>query len=69
MEQFLKMLSFDSTSGRERDFALWLASELQADSVRIDEVGDGSLNLLLSWGVSALCGLFPSPTDNRFRRS
>ena len=41
MEQFLKMLSFDSTSGRERDFALWLASELQADSVRIDEVGDG----------------------------
>ncbi len=51
MEQFLKMLSFDSTSGRERDFALWLASELQADSVRIDEVGDGSLNLLLSWGV------------------
>lgn len=50
MEQFLKMLSFDSTSGRERDFALWLASELQADSVRIDEVGDGSLNLLLSWG-------------------
>ena len=54
MEQFLKMLSFDSTSGRERDFALWLASELQADSVRIDEVGDGSLNLLLSWGVPKL---------------
>lgn len=45
-----KMLSFDSTSGREREFALWLASVLKADSTELMEVGDGSLNLLLRWG-------------------
>ncbi len=51
MELFREMLSFDSTSGREREFALWLSSELKAESVHVYEVGDGSLNLLFCWGV------------------
>ena len=46
-----QMLSKDSTSGRERDFSLWLASALEAGKTELMEVGDGSLNLLLSWGV------------------
>lgn len=50
MELFKKILSFDSTSGRERELAEWLAANLQAPSVRTMEVGDGTLNLLLSWG-------------------
>ena len=45
-----QMLSKDSTSGRERDFSLWLASVLVAEKTGLMEVGDGSLNLLLSWG-------------------
>ncbi len=47
-----KMLSFDSTSGREREFALWLASVLKAGRTEVMEVGDGSLNLLFLWGES-----------------
>lgn len=45
-----QMLSKDSTSGRERDFSLWLASVLVAEKTGLMEVGDGSLNMLLSWG-------------------
>lgn len=45
------MLAFDSTSGREREFAVWLASGLVADTVKTYEVGDGTLNVLLTWGI------------------
>ena len=41
------MLEYDSTSGKEREFALMLASELECGELRSFEVGDGSLNLLL----------------------
>lgn len=44
------MLEYDSTSGKEREFALMLASELECGELRSFEVGDGSLNLLLCWG-------------------
>lgn len=47
---FHEILSIDSTSGKERELAEWLASRLEAPSVRSFEVGDGTLNLLFSWG-------------------
>lgn len=55
---FRRLLDTDSTSGKEREFALALASELPElfakDGARpqldVMEVGDGSLNLLFSWG-------------------
>lgn len=50
MDLFHKMLSIDSTSGRERDFALWLKDQLEAPVTEQFEVGDGTLNLLFSWG-------------------
>ncbi|MCR4859104.1 MAG: M20/M25/M40 family metallo-hydrolase [Bacteroidales bacterium] len=50
MELFRQILSFDSTSGRERELGEWLAAHLQAPSVQTFEVGDGTLNVLLSWG-------------------
>ena len=50
MELFGQILSFDSTSGRERELGEWLASHLEAPSVQTFEVGDGTLNLLLGWG-------------------
>ncbi len=48
-----EMLEIDSTSGRERAFAQWLAVRLQdfAPSMECQEVGDGTLNLLLRWGT------------------
>lgn len=49
-ELFSQMLSIDSTSGRERDFALWLEKSLDAPRKTLHEVGDGTLNLLLGWG-------------------
>ena len=55
---FQELLSFDSTSGKERDVALWLAERLPGmfpdtnrPVLRADEVGDGTLNLLLTWGT------------------
>lgn len=51
MELFREILSIDSTSGREREMGLWLASHLQAPSVQTFEVGDGTVNVLLSWGT------------------
>ncbi len=62
---FKEMLEIDSTSGKEREFALFLASRLlQADCCGIQEaskcdvkqyeVGDGTLNLLFSWGKPRL---------------
>lgn len=54
---FNGLLGFDSTSGKEREVAQWLADRLpemfppsNRPLVRADEVGDGTLNLLLTWG-------------------
>ncbi len=47
---FKSMLSMDSTSGKEREMALWLNEHLEAPSKQLMEVGDGTLNLLLTWG-------------------
>ena len=48
---FRDLLSIDSTSGKEREVALWLYDTLQAPRKEQFEVGDGTLNLLLSWGT------------------
>ena len=55
---FHELLSIDSTSGKERKVALWLAERLPGmfpeanrPALRVDEVGDGTLNLLLTWGA------------------
>ncbi len=54
---FHELLSIDSTSGKERKVAEWLAERLPGmfpeanrPVLRVDEVGDGTLNLLLTWG-------------------
>ena len=49
-ELFHTLLSFDSTSGKEQEVASWLLEHLEAPSKQSFEVGDGTLNLLLSWG-------------------
>ena len=58
LDFFSRLLSMDSTSGQEREVALLLSRELPAllkgASLRMDEVGDGTLNLLLSWGEPRL---------------
>ncbi|MBR5075541.1 MAG: M20/M25/M40 family metallo-hydrolase [Bacteroidales bacterium] len=51
MELFRQILSVDSSSGRERELGEWLAAHLEAPSVEVFEVGDGSLNVLLRWGA------------------
>ena len=48
---FHTLLSIDSTSGKERAVAEWLLKNLEAPSKQAMEVGDGTLNLLLSWGT------------------
>ena len=50
MELFREFLSMDSTSGREREAGEWLASHLEAEKVQTFEVGDGTLNVLFTWG-------------------
>lgn len=50
LELFRQMLEFDSTSGQERAFAEFLLERLDAPAKQSFEVGDGSLNLLFSWG-------------------
>lgn len=50
MDLFREMLSIDSTSGSERPMAEWLASRLEAGRTDVFEVGDGTLDLLFSWG-------------------
>ena len=54
---FKEFLSIDSTSGKERKVAEWLAERLPGmfpaanrPALRVEEVGDGTLNLLLTWG-------------------
>ncbi len=51
-ELFIEMLGIDSTSGREGGFAEFLARRLRTPKCRVEmfEVGDGTKNLLLSWG-------------------
>lgn len=55
---FQELLSIDSTSGKERKVAEWLAERLPGmfpvanrPALRTEEVGDGTLNLLLTWGT------------------
>ena len=48
---FKDILSIDSTSGKERDMALWLNDHLEAPHKDLMEVGDGTLNLFLTWGT------------------
>ena len=50
---FDRILNMDSTSGREVELADYLSVEFAAPGRKIDvfEVGDGSKNILVSWGV------------------
>ena len=55
---FHELLSIDSTSGKERKVAEWLAERLPGmfpaanqPVMQVEEVGDGTLNLLLTWGT------------------
>ena len=57
LDFFKEFLSIDSTSGKERKVAEWLAERLPGmfpaanrPALRVEEVGDGTLNLLLTWG-------------------
>jgi acetylornithine deacetylase len=57
LEFFKELLRIDSTSGKERKVAEWLAERLPGmfpaanrPELRAEEVGDGTLNLLLTWG-------------------
>ena len=53
LEFFHKILSVDSTSGKEVELADILSVELAAPGRKIDvfEVGDGTRNVLVSWGT------------------
>ena len=48
---FKALLELDSTTGRERETALWLLSHLDAPAKQTFETADGNLNLLLAWGT------------------
>ena len=50
---FKDILEIDSTSGKERSLAMWLHDHLEAPSKQLMEVGDGTLNLLLTWSGDA----------------
>ena len=52
-ELFLEMLNIDSTSGKEEGFADFLAGRFEGPGRRIEtfEVGDGTKNVLISWGI------------------
>ena len=54
---FEELLNYDSTSGKEWEVAEWLIRTLpdmfppsHRPDVRADEVGDGTINLLFTWG-------------------
>lgn len=53
LEFFHKILSVDSTSGKETALADMLAIELISSGNKVDvfEVGDGTRNILVSWGT------------------
>ena len=48
---FHQLLAIDSTSGKERNVADWLLQTLEAPQKELFEVGDGTANLLFSWGT------------------
>lgn len=48
---FEDIMGFDSTSGKERPLAEFLSHKLKAPKVEMSEVGDGTANLLFSWGT------------------
>ena len=48
---FKELLQIDSSSGKEREMALWLHEHLDAPAKQLMEVGDGTLNLFLTWGT------------------
>ena len=52
MDFFHKILNVDSTSGKEAELADMLAVEMQAPGRHVDvyEVGDGTRNIMVSWG-------------------
>ncbi len=49
---FLEMLGIDSTSGKEGELADMMAGRLSGPGRRVEtfEVGDGTRNVLVSWG-------------------
>ena len=53
IELFLQMLNIDSTSGKEVGFADFLADKLEGSGRHVEtfETGDGTKNLLVSWGT------------------
>mgnify|MGYP003320608225 CR=1 FL=1 len=53
IELFLQMLNIDSTSGREAELADFLSAKLAAPGRHVEtfEVGDGTRNILVSWGT------------------
>lgn len=53
LEFFHKILSIDSTSGKEAELADILSVELAVPGRKVDvfEVGDGTRNVLVSWGT------------------
>lgn len=55
-ELFLKILGIDSTSGKEAVLADFLAQTLETPHCKVEkfEVGDGTKNLLFSWGEPAV---------------
>lgn len=48
---FREVLSIDSTSGCERKLGDFLLEKLEAPKKEAFEVGDGTVNILLSWGT------------------
>ncbi len=52
-ELFFDLLNVDSTSGKEGGFADFLAGRLAGEGRRVEkfEVGDGTWNLMISWGT------------------
>ena len=56
LEFFNRILSVDSTSGKEGGFADMLSAEFAASGRKVElfEVGDGTKNLLVSWGTPKL---------------
>ena len=59
LKLFKDILEIDSTSGKERTLALWLYEHLDAPSKQLMEVGDGTLNLLLTWPKSGSAPTVP----------
>lgn len=53
IELFIEMLNIDSTSGKEAGFADFLTDRLAGPGRRVEtfEVGDGTRNILVSWGT------------------